>query len=236
MKQFLTVFSVVYFATILGLEFSQSSIQANDDAPKLRVLLVTGGGYHDYDFQTIAIKKAFKDRGIDIEWKVVNDGGKGTTAEIDFYKDPNWAKGWDVVIHNECFANTTNEEYIRSITDAHKSGANAVVIHCAMHTYRKAKIDDWREFLGVTSRRHEHKSKYVVKNVAADHPVMQSFPSTHTMPTDELYVIEKLWPNSKVLASSPSEKDGRLHPVFWTNQFGKGPSFWYDVRSFERHV
>ena len=62
------------------------------------------------------------------------------------------------MIHNECFANTADPDYIRKITNAHKAGVNAVVIHCAMHTYRAAKIDDWREFLGVTSRRHEDKT------------------------------------------------------------------------------
>ncbi len=69
------------------------------------------------------------------------------------------------MIHNECFADTISEEYIRKITKAHYNGANAVVIHCAMHTYRASKIDDWREFLGVTSKRHDHQSNYPVKIV-----------------------------------------------------------------------
>jgi hypothetical protein len=31
-----------------------------------------------------------------------------------------------------------------------------------MHTYRAAKIDDWREMLGVSSFMHEHQSIYEV--------------------------------------------------------------------------
>jgi uncharacterized protein len=196
-----------------------------EDASPIKVLVITEGCCHDYDYQTKSMKKALKDRKVAAEWTVVAEGGKGTQAEIAFYNDPNWAKGFDVVIHNECFANTDNPEYIRKITAAHKAGVNAVVIHCAMHTYRKASIDDWREFLGVTSRRHEHQSKYPVRVVAKDHVITKGMPATWTTPKDELYVIEKVWPKTTVLASSVSEKSGELHPVFWTNQYGKARVF-----------
>jgi len=202
-----------------------SAAMADEPAAKIKVLLITGGCCHDYAFQSEALQTAAKDRGVAIDWTVVNDGGTGTSAMIDLYKDPNWAKGYDVVVHNECFAATTDEKYIRSITKAHFEGANAVVIHCAMHTYRDAKIDDWRKMLGVTSRRHEHQSRYPVKNSKADHPIMKDFPKEWTTPNDELYVIEKVWPNTEVLATSVSEKTEKLHPVIWTNKYGKARVF-----------
>ena len=204
--------------------FSVSNTASAEEAP-LKILVITEGCCHDYGYQTESMMKALEERKVAAEWKVVSDGGKGTSAEIAFYDDPDWAKGFDVVIHNECFANTSNPDYIRKITAAHKAGVNAVVIHCAMHTYRAAKIDDWREFLGVTSRRHEHKSEYAVKVVAEDHAVMKGFPTDWKTPKDELYVIEKVWPKTKVLASSISEKTGDLHPVLWTNQYGKARVF-----------
>lgn len=207
----------------LSLCFSHSdNAQA---AEPLKVLLITGGCCHDYEFQAEALQKAATDRGVQIDWTVINEGGKGTEAEIDLYKNENWADGYDVVVHNECFANTTNPEYIRRITKAHYEGANAVVIHCAMHTYRAAEIDDWRQMLGVTSRRHEHQSNYVVKNVKPDHAIMKGFPKEWTTPKDELYIIEKVWPGTEVLATSVSEKTGKLQPVIWTNQYGKGRVF-----------
>ncbi len=200
------------------------SASAADENP-LKVLLITGGCCHDYAYQSDELKKALAENGVAADVNVVMEGGTGTEAQIDLYNDPNWADGYDVVVHNECFANTDDPQYVRSITSAHKKGVNAVVIHCAMHTYRKATIDDWREFLGVTSRRHDHKSEYPVKVVAKDHPIMDGFPSDWSTPKDELYVIEKLWPNAKVLATSVSEKSNDLHPVFWTNQYGKARVF-----------
>ena len=88
-----------------------------------------------------------------------------------------------------------------------------------MHTYRSAVIDDWRELLGVTSKRHEHKAEYPVKVEKADHPVMIGFPTDWVTPKDELYVIEKLWPKATVLATSMSEKTKKEHPVIWVNDF-----------------
>ena len=74
-----------------------------------------------------------------------------------------------------------------------------------MHTYRSAQIDDWRKFLGVTSKRHEHKAQYPVIPVAKDHPIMKGFPDKWITPKDELYVIDKLWPC--LLYTSPSPRD-----------------------------
>jgi len=214
-------------AALFASAFLANSFALAEDAKEepIKILVITSGCCHDYEYQTKSLKKALADRKVDAKWTVVSEGGRRTQAEIDFYNDPKWAEGFDVVIHNECFANTGNPEYIRKITAAHKAGANAVVIHCAMHTYRKASIDDWREFLGVTSRRHEHKSEYPVRVVAKDHVITKGMPATWKTPKDELYVIEKVWPKTTVLASSVSEKTGKLHPVFWTNQYGKARVF-----------
>ena len=232
-----------FIGVLLCVGFLNSSAHA-DQAKKgkkpINILVITSGCCHDYDYQTKQMQLAFESHQVKAVWTVVNDGGKGTSAEIDFYNDPDWAKGFDVVIHNECFAKTTNPEYIRKITAPHFEGINAVVIHCAMHTYRDAEIDDWRQLLGVTSRKHEHKSNYKVDVVAADHPIMEGFPDGHVTAMDELYIIEKVWPNTKVLATSTSEKTEKKHPVFWTNHYGMarvfGTTYGHSNETFEDKV
>lgn len=215
---FIFSFLAAFLATPV---FSQTAETANS----MDVLLVTGGCCHDYDFQSKALQLAAKERKVDINWTVVNEGGTGNEAEISLYDRPNWSEGFDVVIHNECFAKTKSPEYIRKITSAHAAGTNAVVIHCAMHTYRDATIDDWREFLGVTSRRHDHQSQYPIRVVNRDHPIMKDFPDNYVSPKDELYIIEKLWPSATSLAVSTSEKSKDDHPVFWVNNYGKARVF-----------
>ena len=238
-SRFTTFLPCLFVACFLPVANGQDATRKGiDDA--INILLITSGCCHDYDFQTKAMQLAFEHRGACAVWTVVNDGGTGTDAQIDFYKNPKWAEGFDVVIHNECFAKTTDPDYIRSITAPHHAGIDAVVIHCAMHTYRDADIDDWRELLGVTSRRHEHQSNYKVDVVAKDHPIMSGFPDGHLTAIDELYVIEKVWPNTTVLATSTSEKTGESHPVFWTSEYGKarvfGTTYGHSKETFEDQV
>lgn len=209
------------FITILGVIPSHAYGQAKRP---LKILLVTGGCCHNYAFQTEAIKKSLP-TSVQAEWTVVNEGGTGTSAMISLYDNADWAKGFDLVVHNECFADTKDPEYIKKIASAHYKGVNAVVIHCAMHSYRSAEIDDWREFLGVTSRRHDHESRYPVQAITKNHKILKGVPSEWTGPKDELYIIEKVWPMTKVLAVSTSEKDRSTHPVAWTNQYGKARVF-----------
>jgi uncharacterized protein len=209
----------------ISLIFAGASTAFAADAQKpLRALLITGGCCHNYAFQTRQLTNATA-KLAPVEWKIVMEGGTGTRAQIGLYENLDWASNFDVVVHNECFADTADREYIRKITAAHKAGVPAVVVHCAMHTYRAADIDDWREFLGVTSRRHDHMSRYAVKPVATDHPALAGMPANWVTPMDELYVIEKLWPNAQALATSVSERDGKTYPVIWTNQYGKARVF-----------
>ena len=221
--------AVIFFVLVAaGMGFAQNKKPKKEKSwPKkefysgepIKALIVTGGCCHNYLYQTFAMGSGIQ-KVANVDFEIVKVGGKGTEAKIELYNNPDWAEPYEVVIHNECFANTAEAEYIRKITEAHRKGVPSVVIHCAMHSYRAAEIDDWREFLGVTSRRHDHQSNYPVQVVSADHPVMEGFPSDWVTPMDELYIVEKVWPETTVLATSRSEKDGKDHPVIWANQFG----------------
>lgn len=200
-----------------------SNVASTEQRP-LRALLITGGCCHNYSFQASQLTNATARFG-NVRWTIVNEGGSGTQAMIPLYDHPHWADAFDVVVHNECFADTKDPAYMQRITAAHHAGTPAVVIHCAMHTYRAATNDNWREFLGVTSRRHDHQSRYPVKTVAPDHPIMTGVPADWVTPKDELYVIEKLWPKAKALATSVSELDGHAYPVAWVNQYGRARVF-----------
>lgn len=214
---------------------------AHPPIPKpLRALLITGGCCHDYATQTKHLTAAVAKIAPSTEWTIVHEGGTGTRAELPLFDKPDWASPYDIIVHNECFADTTSADYIRKITTAHRAGKPAVVIHCAMHSYRAAQIDDWRELLGVTSHRHDHQSRYLVHAVEPAHPALKDFPPSAPWltPLDELYIIEKLWPTATPLAVSKSEKDGTDQPVIWINNyhgtrvfgttFGHGNATWED--------
>ncbi|AFY33883.1 ThuA domain-containing protein [Calothrix sp. PCC 7507] len=202
----------------------KSSLLESMPKRRLHGLLITGGCCHNYNFQTAAILEAVKKFTAD-DWKIIDEGGNGTKAQIPLYNNPDWAKGYDIIVHNECFADTSDPDYIQKITRVHASGTPAVVIHCAMHTYRAAEIDDWRQFLGVSSYKHENLDRYSISKVLPNHPIMIAVPDNWVVNSDELYVIEKIWPKTKVLATAINNTNSSAYPVAWISTYGKARVF-----------
>ena len=205
--------------------------------PRINALIVSGGCCHDYALQGRLLIDAVN-RALPVDWTLVVQGGRGTRGSMPVYAKPDWTKGVDIVIHNECLASVDDPQYIRTITAAHRGGPPAVVIHCAMHSYRAAKIDDWREFLGVTSREHTKAFAIPVKVAAKNHPAMKGFKEDWVTPIDELYVIEKVWPNTVALATAVSPEDKKEYPLAWAGEYagarvfgttlGHGNETWMD--------
>jgi uncharacterized protein len=186
---------------------------------RLNALIVSGGCCHDYSGEAKVLMDAVG-RALPVDWTAVVQGGRSTRGSMPVYAEADWAKGFDIVVHNECLADVDDPAYIRRITAAHKNGPPAVVIHCSMHSYRAATIDDWREFLGVTSRHHTNAFKIPVKIAAAGHPAMKDFKTDWITPVDELYVIEKIWPNTTPLATAVSPEDKKEYPLVWASEYG----------------
>jgi type 1 glutamine amidotransferase len=206
--------------------------------PRVKALIVSGGCCHDYSGEAKVLMDTIG-KAMPVDWTLALQGGRGTRGSMPVYDSPDWARGYDIVVHNECLADVADPGYIRKITEAHRDGLPAMVIHCSMHSYRAAAIDDWREFLGVTSRSHTAQHPISVKIVAKDHGSLKGFKEDWVTPADELYVIEKLWPNARALATAVSPEDKKEYPLIWVNEYagrsrvfgttiGHGAATWND--------
>ncbi|QDU78091.1 Trehalose utilization [Bremerella volcania] len=194
------------------------------DAPKpIKALLVTGGCCHDYQTQKNIIKEGLEARA-HIEVTVVHEGGSTTDTKIPLYQNPNWAEGYDIVLHNECFAAVKDPAWTARVLKPHQEGLPGVVIHCAMHCYRDG-TDQWFKFCGVTSHRHGAHYPHAVYNYDAQHPIMQGFGPAWANPQGELYHIAKVWENTHVLGASKELNQGDEHVCIWTNQYGDAKVF-----------
>ncbi len=197
---------------------------AQEKAKPLKALLVTGGCCHDYTAQKKILSEGIGARA-NVEFTIVHEGGDSRDHRISIYEKPNWASGYDVVVHNECFGAIADNAFVEAIAAPHKAGVPAVILHCSSHSYRGATTDEWRMCVGITSRSHEKKRDLEVKTVKADHPVMKGFPEAMAHPDDELYKNEKVWPDVVPLAKAYGVETKQDHTVIWVNTYGKGRVF-----------
>lgn len=191
--------------------------------PDLKVLLVTGGCCHDYGQQREILPAAVDLKSkLKVEWTIYHQRTGATNRDLELYKNPNWADGYDVVVHNECFANapTGDEAFLGNILKPHREGVPAVLVHCSMHSYRKgANREDWWKFCGLHTQRHDRKYPFDVELVAPDHEVLAGMSDWKT-PQGELYLILKTYPTMTPLARSEAKVDGKYHTTIWVNEYG----------------
>ena len=218
----------------LLLAFVTSALAAENPAP-IRVLLVTGGCCHDYAAQRLIIEKGLLERANVTVTHAFNPS-KGTDVLFDIYKQPNWGKDFDVVIHDECAADVKDKAYIENILAAHRNGLPAVNLHCAMHSYRfgnygqpvQAGADNaaWFEYLGLQSSAHGPQLPIEITFVDTTSAASVGLPNW-TTGNEELYnnisiLTGRSLAKGKQVQKSKDGKSDKVTEtvVVWTNTYG----------------
>lgn len=182
---------------------------------KIKALLVTGGGYHDYKkLNPILTEKIPQYGAITFDVK----------SGVETLKDPKFADGYDVVVYNFCFADEKDKDLIENALKVIRDGKPAVMIHCAMHTFQAS--DDWTDACGMRTRRHDpYRAFAVIKTEAKDHPITSFLPEKWDTAGDELYQTIKLGDRSTALLRGQFDKGKSDHIVCWVSTYGKGKVF-----------
>ncbi len=196
------------------------------DAPKpLRALLIAGGCCHDYAKQKDILKDGIEKRA-NIKVDIVYSPDKSTRAKFDIYEKKDWAKDYDVVIHDECSADVKDMDYVHNIVDAHANGVPAVNLHCAMHCYRTG-TDLWFKFIGIQSSAHGPQLPIAIKYLSEEkaRPVITGLDDWTTI-HEELYNNIKIFDTATPLARGTQmvkQRDGSEkaveYVVVWLNNY-----------------
>jgi len=209
-----------FFLLILLTVGSQLSSRA---AEPLRALLISGGCCHDYGRQKKILKEGIEARA-NIVVDVIYTDDRSTTARFEIYENPDWAKGYDVIIHDECSADVKDMPYVQNILNAHKT-VPAVNLHCAMHCYRTG-TDDWFKFIGIQSTGHGPQEPIAIQFVDTDHPITKTLGDWTTI-NEELYNNIKIFDTARPIARGTQivrNKDGSERKVesvvAWINDYG----------------
>lgn len=213
-------------AVMLTLSFAASELASQDASLRpIRGLYVTGGGFHDFVTQETIVPPGIAQR-IRVEWTIDHTAGTSTDVLIERHKNTDWTKAFDVVVYNMSFSNVVDPAWIERLTGAHRaSGVPAVILHGAVHSYRRSESRAWGEMMGAFSMRHDKQRPLTIEVVAKDHPVMRGFPDKWQTIDEELYELERTWPGMTPLAQAYSEETKKNYPVVWINTHGKARVF-----------
>ena len=194
-----------------------------DDPPKpIRALLVLGGCCHDYAHQKDILTRGVTRRA-HVEWTIAYDPDTTTRHRNPIYGNPDWAKGFDVIVHDECSSDVKDMASIDTILKPHKDGLPGVVLHCAMHCYRtdgwnRKFATPWMQFTGLISTGHGPQRPIAVTYVDRDSPITKPLVDWTTV-NEELYnnAAGKLEPTAHALARG---KQGNVETIVtWTNTY-----------------
>ena len=204
----------------LALAFALAGRAAAQSNAPLRVLYITGGGYHDYAAQKDIIAKGLSER-LNARVTIDDEAGKNSGFRVSRHKDPNWLRDFDVVVYNICFADVKDNEWSEAIVRAHvQRQVPAVVLHCTMHSYNfRGDSPIWSMFLGVRTQRHQRQMAITNEVVKADHPILAGFPATWPNAQGELYEILDVYPTATPLLQAFGEESKKMQPTVWVNRF-----------------
>ncbi len=213
-------FQKLFYAVTLSI-VSLSTFAAGQP---LKALLILGGCCHDYAQQKSILKEGIEKRA-NVKVDIVYTDDTSTKARFGIYEKPDWAKGYDVVIHDECSADVKEIPYVENILNAHKE-IPAVNLHCAMHCYRTG-TDMWFKFIGIQSSAHGPQEPIAIHFVDKNSPITKPLEDWTTI-HEELYNNIKIFDTAHPLARGTQkvkQKDGTTkdveYVVAWENEYGK---------------
>jgi type 1 glutamine amidotransferase len=194
----------------------------------LRALLVLGGCCHDYETQQTLLSRGIAERAR-AQVVIAYDPDTTTKHLNPVYQNPEWAAGFDVVIHDECASDVKDLATIERILAPHRNGLPAVILHCGMHCYRSQgwpQVTPWFEFTGLQTTAHGPQEPIAIDFVAADSPITHGLSNWMTG-KEELYnnITGKLLPSATALArGKQTTHRGGIetrsdYVVVWTNNY-----------------
>lgn len=196
---------------------------ASPQVPRVNVLFLVGGGFHEYEkapqLMADELKTRLQSRGR-FEFVISKDLGLLQPAEL---------KKYDLLMLNVCqppeFEISAEQKV--ALLAAVVGGLPVVALHCTFYSFR-----NWPEFhqmVGAYLFKHDVYGPMAVEVVAPDHPVVAGLPVRFelTDEPDEPEFADGRDPSVKLLVQTVKTYAGRSRPEAqaWVKTFGKGKIF-----------
>ena len=200
----------------------------------IRVLLLTGGCCHDYTKQKDILKKGLEARA-NIAVVQIHTDDTSTHPPLAILGNPDYAKGYDLVIHDECASDISEPAKVEAVLKPHRDGLPGVNLHCGMHSYRIGNPNDpvtlgtphglWFEYLGLQSSAHGPQTPISIHFTVPESPPTKGLADWTTV-NEELYNNIHVFGAAHPLAhgvqsfNRDGEQKTNQFVVVWTNLYG----------------
>jgi hypothetical protein len=211
----------------LGVVLTTAFSHAAETVKPLKALLVIGGCCHDYANQQVILKHGIEARA-NVVVDVVYSPDSNTHPALPIYGKPDYANGYDVVIHDECAADIKDPAVIQGVLKPHQDGIPGVNLHCAMHSYRfgefakpvaaGASNSFWYEYLGIQSSGHGPQEPIAISFTDKTNAVSNGLADWTTI-REEHYNNVQMFPTAHALAHGTQVIKNKAGEPQRTNDF-----------------
>jgi hypothetical protein len=215
-------------------------------ADPIKVLYITHipGKYHDYKAQQAEFTKYVPQYAhVDVTYQA-----EDLDKTLAFMKQPEFAKGYDVIVYNICLAHNTDTDLAHNMIEQTRThGIPAVLVHCSMHTFwatfgtpdsrgaeKQAELQknwlsknpdtafpNWSDFSGLDTKKHDHQRPLTLRRAEPIHPIVANFPQEWKIEKDELYQNVDFKNTATPILIAYSETSNKDHVIAWENKAGK---------------
>jgi hypothetical protein len=205
------------------------------DSKPIRVLLITGGCCHDYAKQKDILKKGIEERA-NVIIDQLHSPDTSTHPPLAFLGNPDYAQGYDLVIHDECASDINDPAKVEAVLKPHRDGLPGVNLHCAMHSYRIGNPTDpvepgtphglWFEYLGLQSSRHDQQLPIAITFTDKQSPIAKGLADWTTVNEEQynnVHVFDKAREVARGKQVIPQKQGGAKtndFVVVWENHYG----------------
>lgn len=193
-------------------------LNAAQDAPPVKVLMLVGGQYHDYDALPRALVnhlQPYLREAVSPAFTITKDLSVLRKEELSKY---------DAAIINVCEQTPVTRDERDGLLDSVRNGLPVVALHCTFWSFQ-----DWPEFkemLGAFVPGHAHFGPFCLEAAVPNSPLLKGVQPQFDL-LDEPYIVNDREPSINTLIRSCKPIQGRpgLEPEVWTKMYGKGKIF-----------
>ncbi len=159
-----------------------------------------------------------------------------TRPPLPILGKPDYAKGYDLVIHDACGSDISEPEKVEAVLKPHRDGIPGVNLHCAMHSYRIGNPNDpvtpgtphglWFEYLGLQSSGHGPQLPIAISFTGKESPIATGLSDWTTINEEHynnVHVLDTARPiahGKQTIKQRAGREQTNDFVVVWVNEYG----------------